>query len=71
MSQNLHYDFRLEVDNVLVSWAVTEVPSPNPKDEYGTGTVQVWDAGTYRNLKGSTKKGITISRGPADGHITF
>jgi len=32
-ARRLHYDLRLEIDGVLVSWAVTRGPSANPKDK--------------------------------------
>ncbi|HEY8294611.1 MAG TPA: non-homologous end-joining DNA ligase, partial [Micrococcaceae bacterium] len=70
-ARRLHYDFRLEHEGVLVSWALPRgVPTDTgknhlavqtedhpmdyatfagtiPKGQYGAGTVEIWDTGTF------------------------
>jgi len=86
-ARRLHYDFRLEKDGVLKSWAVPkgipESPAEKhlavqvedhpieyanfagtiPEGEYGAGTVQIWDKGSFETKNWDENKIEVTLRG--------
>src|SRR5262249_37904602 len=83
-ARRLHYDFRLERNGALASWAVpkgiplepgqqalaghVEDHPPDyrafegeiPAGQYGAGTVEIWDHGTYELLEEKKNGGLTV-----------
>lgn len=94
-ASRLHYDFRLNINGNLKSWAVpkglsmaankkhlairtedhpydyADFEGVIPEDEYGGGTVMVWDKGTYKPITDKASHEKSMADAMKDGALKF